>query len=199
MFIPFIANHDTDRCAGYLSALNGYAQMAANLLILGPGSPYLYYGEEIGLRGSRGGANTDANRRLAMPWGDGDSVKDPQGATYPEDARVDADAKTQAAQENSLFNYYKKVILLRKANPEIALGDYTAVAIPDSKVGGFVSEWLGKRVLVLHNTTTKPVTLDLAALELADFTSLSGFVGMGTASLEGTSLTIEAQTSVVLR
>ena len=51
MLVPFIANHDTDRAAGYLPSLNGYAQMAANLLLLGPGSPYLYYGEELGMRG----------------------------------------------------------------------------------------------------------------------------------------------------
>ena len=199
MFIPFIANHDTDRCAGYLSALNGYAQMAANLLILGPGSPYLYYGEEIGLRGSRGGANTDANRRLAMPWGDGDSVKDPQGATYPEDARVDADAKTQAAQENSLFNYYKKVILLRKANPEIARGSYTALKLSETKAGGFISEWNGSKALVLHNPSGSDATLDLAALGLGEFTKISGFVGLGEAKLEGTTLTLQGQTSVVLR
>ena len=31
MFVPFIANHDTDRAAGYLPTANGYAQMAANL------------------------------------------------------------------------------------------------------------------------------------------------------------------------
>ena len=199
MIVPFIANHDTDRCAGYLPALNGYAQMAANLLILGPGSPFLYYGEEIGLRGSRGGANTDANRRLAMVWGDGDSVKDPQGASYPEDARVDADAKTQAAQENSLYNYYKKVILLRKANPEIARGSYTALKLTDTKAGGFVAEWNGSKALVLHNPSGSAATLDLAALDLSAFTAISGFVGMGRATLEGTSLTLDGQTSVVLR
>ena len=199
MIVPFIANHDTDRCAGYLPALNGYAQMAANLLILGPGSPYLYYGEEIGLRGSRGGANTDANRRLAMVWGNGDSVKDPQGATYPEDARVDADAGTQAAQENSLYNYYKKVILLRKANPEIARGSYTALKLSDTKAGGFVSEWNGSKALVLHNPSGSAATLDLNALGLGEFTKISGFVGLGEAKLEGATLTLDGQTSVVLR
>ena len=66
MDIPFIANHDTDRAAGYLSMSNGRMQVAANLYLLSPGSPFIYYGEEIGLRGSRGGASTDANRRLAM-------------------------------------------------------------------------------------------------------------------------------------
>ena len=171
--------------------------MAANLLILGPGSPFLYYGEELGMRGSRGSANTDANRRLAMVWGDGDTVKDPEGATYPADVRADATAAEQLGQENSLYNYYKQVILLRKANPEIARGDYTALKLPDTRVGGFIADLEGSRVCVLHNTTGSDAELDLSGI--GDFTQISGFVGLGQARLEGTTLILEAQTSVVLR
>ena len=198
-YVPFIANHDTDRAAGYLLSANGYAQMAANLLILGPGSPFLYYGEEIGMRGSRGSANTDANRRLAMVWGDGDTVKDPEGTTYPEDNRADAPVADQLADENSIYSYYKKVILLRKANPEIARGEFTALKLSDTKTGGFVAEWNGSKALVLHNPSGSAATLDLAALGLGEFTVISGYVGMKVASLEGSTLTLGGQTSVVLR
>ncbi len=199
MYVPFIANHDTDRCAGYLPIRNGRAQVAANLLILGPGSPFLYYGEELGLRGSRGSSNTDANRRLAMPWGDGDAVKDPEGTTYSTENRSDGTAVEQEAKESSLYNYYKKVILLRKANPEIARGTYTALKLTDAKVGGFISEWNGGKCCVLHNATDSDASLDLNQIGLADFTRISGFVGLGEATLEGTTLTLPAQTSVVLR
>ena len=199
MLVPFIANHDTDRAAGYLTSPSGFAQMAANLLILGPGSPFLYYGEELGMRGSRGSANTDANRRLAMVWGDGDTVKDPMGSTYAADNRADATAAEQLAQDYSLYNYYKKVILLRKANPEIARGDYKALKLTDTKAGGFISEWNGSKVLVLHNPSGSAATLDLAALGLSEFTVVSGFAGMEEARLEGTTLTLGGQTSVVLR
>ncbi|MBR7009312.1 MAG: hypothetical protein IKI02_00195 [Oscillospiraceae bacterium] len=197
--VPFIANHDTDRAAGFLPLHNGSAQMAANLLILGPGSPFLYYGEELGMRGSRGGANTDANRRLAMVWGDGDTVADPKGSTYPADVRADATAAQQLGQEGSLYNYYKKVILLRQANPEIAMGSYAALQLADTKAGGFISEWNGSRVLVLHNPSGSAVTLDLAALGLAEFTQLSGFVGLGEVKLEGSTVSLDAQSSAVLR
>ena len=196
--VPFIANHDTDRAGGYLMTSNGTAQMGANLLLLGPGSPFLYYGEELGMRGSRGSANTDANRRLAMAWGDGDTVKDPEGATYPADARVDFPAADQLASPDSLYNYYKQVILLRKANPEIASGSFTGLQLSDTKVGGFISEKDGSRVLVLHNTTGSPYTLELTG-DLSGFSTLSGSVGLGSAELNGSTLTLDAQTSVVLR
>ena len=199
MIVPFIANHDNDRAAGYLPSLNYFAQMAANLLILGPGSPFIYYGEELGMRGSRGGAATDANRRLAMVWGDGDTIADPTGTTYDKNNRADAPASEQKLQSYSLYNYYKKVIMIRKANPEIARGDYTALTLKDTKVGGFISEYRGSQVCVLHNTSGSDAVFDLGAIGLSQFTKLSASVGNGEARLDGATLTIPAQTSVVLR
>lgn len=79
MYLPFLATHDNDRTAGYLPSMNYLGQMTANLLLLGPGSPFIYYGEELGVRGSRGAAATDANHRLAMVRGDGDTVENPTG------------------------------------------------------------------------------------------------------------------------
>ena len=105
MYVPFIANHDNDRAAGYLPTSNGFAQMAANLYILGPGSPFIYYGEEIGMRGSRGSANTDANRRLAMVWGDDDTIRNPVGSTYSDSKQIENGVEQQIQDENSLYTY----------------------------------------------------------------------------------------------
>ena len=78
MVCSFLSNHDQDRISGAF-ILDDHMKMAANLYLLSPGSPVIYYGEEIGMRGSRGSAMTDANRRLAMLWGDGDMIRDPEG------------------------------------------------------------------------------------------------------------------------
>ena len=193
---PTIRDRDTDRAAGYLTVTAGHMAMAANLYILGPGSPFLYYGEEIGMRGSRGSANTDADRRLAMLWGDGDTVKDPEGSSYQ--GQTDSNVAEQLAKSDSLLSHYKRLIMLRQANPEIARGDYTAVSVPDSKVGGFVATLDGSSVLVLHNTTPNTKTVDLSALGL-DFHELSAVIGREEASLDGTTLTIGGLTSVILR
>ena len=104
---PFISNHDMDRAAGFLTEASGTMQMAANLYILGPGTPFIYYGEEIGMRGSRGGANTDANRRLAMLWGDEDQVSNPTGSTYSASNQIETTVADQIASETSLYTYYK--------------------------------------------------------------------------------------------
>ena len=198
--VPFIANHDTDRAAGYLPEASGLMQIAANMYILGPGSPFIYYGEELGMRGSRGGANTDANRRLAMVWGDDDTVKDPEGTTYDPANQIQQGAAQQMEDENSLLTYYKKLLMIRAANPEIARGEYKALSLEGTKVGGFTSTWNGKTVCVLHNPSGSAETIDLSKIKGAEgFTTLSAAIGMEDAKLEGSSLTIGGKTSVVLR
>lgn len=196
IFVPFIANHDTDRAAGYLQTANGFMQMAANLYILGPGSPFIYYGEEIGMRGSRGGANTDANRRLAMIWGDEDTVKNPDGSTYAASNQIQHGVNEQIQDENSLYTYYKKLIMIRKANPAIARGEYRAVSVEGTKVGGFISTYEGKTVLVLHNPSTSTQTVDIS--QFGSFSELSAFIGLEDVTLSGTTLTLGGQTSAVL-
>ena len=196
--IPFISNHDMDRAAGYLTVASGFMQMAANLYILGPGSPFIYYGEELGMRGSRGGSNTDANRRLRMRWDDGDTIADPTGAAYPEDNRVEVGAKGQLPDEHSLYNYYKKLIMARKANPEIYLGTYEPLKLSVNKVGGFRAEYNGSAVYVIHNTTGSTVTIDLSELGLSAAV-LRAVIGMEDAKIEGTSIVIGGQTSVIIK
>ena len=195
MNIPFVANHDTDRAAGFLTVASGSAQMAANLYILSPGSPFIYYGEEIGLRGSRGGSDTDANRRLAMPWGDGDSVQDPPGSNY--DKSKFSSVADREKSRGSILWHYRKVIALRKAHPEIAHGTVKALSFPEIKAGGYLCEWNGSVVGVFHNPTGKQRTLDLSAASGLEFAHLE-WIGMEEASLEDGKLTLGAQTSAVV-
>ena len=193
----FIANHDMDRAAGFLTMASGQAYIGANLALLMPGCTFIYYGDEIGMKGSRGGANTDANRRLAMPWGDGDTVRDPVGANYTS-GQTNGTVLDHLPNGNSLYNHYKKLIALRKAYPEIVYGTYTPIQT-DSKLGGFISTLDGSIVVVLHNTSGSAVTVDLSQLTDIPLSVLAAYVGMGDATLEGTMLTISGQTSVILK
>ena len=199
MMIPFVSNHDMDRAAGFVTVASGQMAMAANVYILNPGSPFIYYGEELGMRGSRGGALTDANRRLAMIWGDGDTIKDPEGSTYPASSQTDQTAEDQKSDASSLYSRYKKLIMVRKANPEIAKGEYKALSFSGTKLGGFVSTYEGSSVCVIHNTSGSSVTVDLSGVTTEQFKAIAAVVGEEDAKLEGTTLTVGGRTSVVLR
>ncbi len=220
MLVSFIANHDTDRAAGYMTYSSGYAKMAANLYLLCPGSSFIYYGEEIGMKGSRGAAPTDANRRLAMLWGDSDTIKNPSEATFDASKQTNGTAASMKEDGDSLLNHYKRLLLIRKANPEIASGEFRALKLQGTKAGGFVSS-LTKNgttssVVVFHNTTGSPVTVNLDEVNLLDGESLSSVVNLNElnlaavsyssmefekheTTLAGNTLTIAEQSSAVLR
>ncbi|MBE6542124.1 MAG: hypothetical protein E7672_06720 [Ruminococcaceae bacterium] len=200
MLMSFLSNHDMDRIAGAFVTEN-HMKMAANLYILCTGSPVIYYGEEIGMRGSRGGESTDANRRLAMLWGDGDLISDPTGSTYPTEKQIQSTVKSQMEDENSLYNYYCKLISIRHKYPAIARGDYNALRFGQKNLGGFIIEYEGETLVLIHNTSTEEISYDLSGCSALDgytFKEISDYIGVGKAKLDGTVLTVGPQTSVIL-
>ena len=201
MMIPFLSNHDQDRIAGAFITENNM-KMAANLYILCSGSPVIYYGEEIGLRGKRGDEATDANRRLAMIWGDGDLVNDPVGACYPEANQIKTTVATQLEDPNSILNHYSKVISIRNKYPAIARGSYSALSSSNKNIGGFLVSYQGEKLGIIHNTSSSPITIDVttfSGLNGYTFKQLCDYVGVGDAMLNGTKLTISGHTSVILK
>ncbi|MBR5341100.1 MAG: hypothetical protein IK151_04140 [Erysipelotrichaceae bacterium] len=194
MAIPFISNHDMDRAAGYLNVFNSQAYIGANLYLLSPGSPFIYYGEEIGMKGTRGGSNTDANRRLAMLWGDGDTVQDPEGATFSADKQVNGTVKEQLNSEYSLLNYYSKVIAFRNRYPQIARGAYKRFNLNQNNLGGFVITYNGESTYLLHNNSK-----DTISIKADMFKEMIDYVGLNEAKFENGQLTVGAYTSILLK
>ena len=196
MVMGFLSNHDMDRIGGAF-ILENNMRMAANLYLLAPGSPMIYYGEEIGLRGSRGGEMTDANRRLAMLWGDGDLIRNPVGSTYPADKQIQTTVADQMADENSLYNYYCDLIAFRHKFPAIARGVYTDIKSSEKNLGGFYIAYENETIGLLHNNGTEPLSIDLSKLNVT-FTQVLGAIGSGNAVIEENVLIVDPQTSVVV-
>ena len=173
-------------------------RMAANLYLLSPGSPTIYYGEEIGLRGSRGSEQTDANRRLAMRWGDDDHIRNPVGSTYPDKNQIQTTVADQVNDENSLYRYYCRLLSIRHRYPAIARGTYTAIQ-GGRNIGGFLITYEDQTLVLIHNNSTAEQTYDLSKLEGVKITGLLEFIGSGMAKLEGTVLTLGPQTSAIVQ
>jgi len=154
------------------------------------------------MRGSRGSANTDANRRLAMLWGDGTVVRDPVGATYPADKQIQTTVADQMGDEDSLYHYYRRLIAIRHQYPAIARGTYASLSCGQNTFGGFTVTY-GEDVLVLlHNTSSETVIYDLSTCTGLNGNipaDLAAFIGSGTATLEGSVLTVGPSTSVILK
>lgn len=196
MYMPFLANHDMDRSAGYLPVSLGDAYMAANVYLLCSGSPTIYYGEEIGMKGTRAGSNTDANRRLAMLWGDGDTVSDPVGSTFDASKQINGTVKDQLKEKNSLLNYYAKVIALRNKYPEIARGDYEVIKSDNAYLGGFVISYNNSVIGLIHNTD-RSETISIPLPE--GFSQIADYIGLGNCSIKNGVLEVGPQTSVIIK
>ena len=156
---PFLSNHDTDRSAGYITDITQRKLQAAVYLLI-PGSPFIYYGEEIGMTG-RG---RDENKRTAMYWSASDSTgitRNPYGTeagVKPPEQGVDA----QLADPDSLLNYYRAILKLKAKFPDIMDGAVTGkIAFDDRTICAFYAG----DVVVLHNFSGETTELDVSIIE----------------------------------
>ena len=124
---PFLSNHDTARVASFTGrSQTDKIKMSQGLLSLMSGSPFVYYGEEIGMISTSDGS--DPYKRIAMKWSD-KSVYEGWCYTSPQGIKVSADnyfypsVEAQLEDSTSILNYYKASLAMRNANPEIARGE----------------------------------------------------------------------------
>lgn len=163
----FISNHDQIRPATSLSPLLPKPErnrLAAGLLLTLPGTPFLYYGEEIGM--PNGPGDRDEEKRTPMRWDNSENAGFTTGIPWytfsTEDPAITVAA--QKADPDSLLNWYERLIDLRKDNPALSEGDLTLLEPQDSGVLAFLRSAEEERVLVLANVTSQEKTLSLPSL-----------------------------------
>jgi alpha-amylase len=160
-----VSNHDAfagqrlyDQVGGDLAQ---YRLAAATYLLL-PGTPFIYYGEEIGMAGaaSLGG---DPKLRTPMSWtaAGGFSTGAPYRAPAANVGGFNVAAQQAAA--DSLLAHYKTLIALRKSQPALARGSYTSSAASGS-VMSFQRVLGSERALVLINYGSAAATVNVASL-----------------------------------
>ncbi len=202
---PFYTNHDMARSAGYYtgSGSEDRVKLSGALNLLMTGNAFIYYGEELGMKGS----GKDENKRAPMQW-------DAEGTDGMTKGPADMDKvemkygtlKEQSEDENSIYSYYKKAISLRNIYPSIARGD---VRLLDGLTGDNTAVWIkeidedkftdipeGKEsVMIALNNSEEEITIDLSVdEESADYRTLGTSLTTGEedASLDGDTLTLPA-------
>ena len=118
---PFYTNHDMGRSAGYYATDEGdRTKLAQAMNLLAGGKVFLYYGEEIGMKG----AGRDENKRAPMYWSD-----DPQaaGMTQAPPGMDNVQMKFPSFEEQekdpySILNYVREIMRIRNALPVITSG-----------------------------------------------------------------------------
>ncbi|MEW9532677.1 maltose alpha-D-glucosyltransferase [Microbispora sp. NPDC049125] len=163
------------RLAPLLDNDRNQIELFTALLLSLPGSPVMYYGDEIGMGdniwlGDRDGVRTpmqwtpDRNAgfsscdpgRLYLPL-----IMDP---IYGFQA-INVEAQQKSA--SSLLHFTKRMIEIRKRHPVFGLGDFTELNSSNPSVLAFVREFGDDRVLCVNNLSRfpQPVELDLRRFE----------------------------------
>lgn len=197
---PFIANHDMGRVANGLAKDADDMKMACGLLMMMNGSPFVYYGEEIGMSSS---GKKDENKRLPMVWSD----TDPTGMTKgPVDADKDivqafAGVEQQQKDPYSILNYYKRAVRLRNENPEIARGEIEIVTeLTEGNQAAITKTYEGSTIGIVYNTSDEVLTVELAKTALEEM-AIRGYLTLNgeVVALEGGALSMPAQSVCILK
>jgi len=180
-----LSNHDQPRHIsrwGSGALGEARAKVAAALLLTLRGTPFLYYGEELGLRQGhipraeivdppgkrywpfykgRDGARTP------MQWNAGPNAGFGLGKPWMRLSR-DADrinVEREQSEPDSLLNLYRRLIALRKATPALRQGAYRSLIERPTEALVYLREHAGQRVLVCLNFAARPAHIDLSLAE----------------------------------
>jgi alpha-glucosidase len=179
-----LSNHDQPRAASRFDA-GGHgdarAKVAASLLLTLRGTPFLYYGEEIGLRdvaipadeiqdpaalrsGRSGWWNRD-QARTPMPWGPGPNGGFSSGRPW---LRMSPELATrnvarQSADPSSILSHYRRLIALRRSLPALMVGSYAPVDVGRPSVFAYLRSTADQSALVILGFGPAAVGLTLPA------------------------------------
>ncbi|GAP14436.1 glycosidase [Longilinea arvoryzae] len=152
----FLTNHDMNRISDQLMGDEAALKAAASLLLTASGVPFVYYGEEIGMSGSK----PDEQIRTPMQW---TAAKD---AGFSQDGKawiaLNSDYKKknvdlQLKDPNSLLSTYRELIQMRQKTPALLVGDYQWIDTGFADVYAAVRQFEGQVIIILINLSDSPI------------------------------------------
>jgi alpha-glucosidase len=175
-----LGNHDVPRMATRhaIGEDDSRLRVLLSMLLTLRGTPYLYYGEEIGMRDiylkrheimdPPGKRYWPFNKgrdgcRSPMQWEDatfaGFSSAKPWLPVHP-NYHV-RNVKAQQADPDSMLNFTRKLIKLRRDTPALQRGDFTLLTAQPKEALAYLRETAEQRILVALNFKDRPVNIQI--------------------------------------
>jgi len=175
-------NHDMRRSASRYGRGEDDERLkvAAALLLTQRGTPFLYYGEEIGMRDislTRAEIKDPVGKRYwpfykgrdgcrsPMQWDDtqnaGFTSGEPWLPVHPN--YVHRNAAAQRSDPGSLFHFYRQLLALRRQYPAMVKGMFQPLTFDPRSVLGYLRQTTDQTILVALNFSNRPVKLILGS------------------------------------
>jgi alpha-amylase len=155
---PFLTNHDQPRVMTVLGD-ESKARVAASAILMLPGMPFVYYGEEIGMVGQK----PDEMIRTPMQWSAAPNGGFTRGTPW-ESLQPDWETKNVARQDSSsssLLNHYRKLIRLRNTEPALNRGQLGLLETTDPGIVAWLRLLGGERFLIVVNFGSRDSGVDV--------------------------------------
>jgi len=152
-------------------------ELMNSMLMSLPGSPVIYYGDEIGMGdnvhlGDRNGVRTPM--QWSGGWNAGFSTAEPEQLYFPVISNSlygypVVNVEAQRRSENSLLSWMKRIIQLRKSTQVFGRGSIDFLKPTNHRVLAYVRQLGDERVLVINNLSS---SAHAAELDLSSFAGL---------------------------
>ncbi|MFT6867529.1 MAG: alpha-amylase [Cyclobacteriaceae bacterium] len=143
----FLTNHDQNRVMSFFENDEQKARLAASILLTLPGTPYLYYGEEIGMKGLK----PDPNIREPFLWANDTSLNTSwMKAKYNVQDKF-VPLNDQMKDPSSIYHLYRKLIRLRRSSEVLTFGELAPAFLDDDQILSFVRSHNQTELWVIHN------------------------------------------------
>lgn len=160
----FLTNHDMPRVMNVLGVdREQKAKLASGILLTAPGIPFIYYGEEIGMSGTK----PDELIRTPMQWRNKPGAGFTDGEPWQP---VNSDFTTvnvaqQEGEADSLLETYRTFIQLRNEHSALRVGRTYVAESNSNKIVSYLRVSSDETLLVLFNIDDEPLSdyrLDLS-------------------------------------
>ena len=192
----FLTNHDQNRMADQVGFEMNKLKLAFQVTSTLPGITWIYYGEELGM----GGSKPDNNIRQPFKWSLEDTSYQTTGGTslgqwgtYNQQL---AGALEQSEDATSLLRHYQHWLDVRSTHPILARGMMEPFQTPNNNVMIYRLVLDDQTALVIHNFSSSSITFNH---QLANASIIEG-IGLNENTIELTpygSMVLSIETGVI--
>ena len=160
-------------------------ELMNGMLLSLPGTPIVYYGDEIGMGdniylGDRNGVRTPMQWNGG--WNGGFSTTDPErlysplisNAVYGYQA---INVLSQQRSEHSLLSWMRTIVRLRKASSVFGRGSIEFLDPENHRVLAYIRQWQNSRILVVNNLSSSAQAAELDLKQLRGYIPIEMFGG----------------------